>query len=277
MQVRVDRLEMPDEASDRAATDRRVAHHPSARDFGPELDVLRLGSDPHLAGLLPRMSFDLRSTPTVVTDIVDGLPATEYIGSQAAPDPEVAAAIGSAIGAWHLGAQRYARQFRAAADRPAAGVSGIGAVGSALAELGNSWTPSTVIHGDCRAANAVVTAEPNGCGNARVVLTGWRRSGLGDPAWDLGCLVADLMVAGRAALAASSAEPAVSACLAAYGRAAGTPAPSSDFARRVALSIVARLVSVGTNDTVDEELLGSAASVAAALPAWTREIQRWLG
>jgi hypothetical protein len=245
------------------------------RDFGPELDVLRLGSEAQLASLLPRMRFDLRNVPTVVVDIVDGCPASDHrVGGVL--DPEVAAAIGAALGAWHAGAAGRAARFRSAPDTPPPGlVAREPVLGSALAALAAEWRATTVIHGDCRVANATLTRPPSGCGEASVVLTSWARSGLGDPAWDLGCLAADLLTSANADGRASAAEPSVSAALAAYGRTSGISA-DRDLARRVALCTVARLVGTGLQ-AGDDEVVELARSIAAWLPTWTRRFERWIG
>jgi hypothetical protein len=253
-----------------AVLDRPVAR---TRDFGPELDVLRLGSEASLAGLLPRMRFDLRNVPTVVVDLVDGHPATDHRVAGVL-DPEVGAAIGAALGAWHAGAADHAARFRVAPDTPPPGlVARDPLLGAALASAAAEWQATTVIHGDCRVANASVTRGPSGCGEARVVLTSWGRSGRGDPAWDVGCVVADLLAAAHADGRAAAAEAAVSAALAAYGRTTG--AGSSELARRVALCTVARLVGSGL-EADDADLLSLARSVAAWLPTWTQRFEQWL-
>lgn len=255
-----------------------VLDRPTGNDLGPEFAVLRLGGHPDLAGLLPRMRFDLRHTPHVVTDIVEGRPADER-----PLDPEVAAAVGATIGAWHRGSARHANGFSLA---PVAWSTGAGdpLLRSVLGALRREWSAATVIHGDCRVANAVLVAGPNGCGGAQAVLTSWARSGTGDPAWDAGCLLADLFAEAATRGPASAAEPAMSAALAAYGRAVGAANLPAGFARRVALSLVARLVALaseaverGGEPGRPRELLGLARSVAAWLPNWTARFERWLG
>ena len=251
---------------------RRTGDH---RDFGPELDVLRLGSDARLTDLLPRMRFDLRNVPTVVIDLVEGVPATEHRAGGVL-DPEVAAAIGASLGAWHAGAADHADRFRIAPDTPPRGlVARDPLLGAVLAAVAAGWTTTTVIHGDCRMANASVTRSPSGCGSATVVLTSWNRSGQGDPAWDLGCLLADLFSSAHAEDRAAAAEPAVSAAVAAYGRTSGM-AGDIELPGRVARCMVARLVGLGLEDD-DPLALELARSMAAWLPTWTRRFGLWLG
>ncbi len=59
-----------------------------------------------------------------------------------------------------------------------------------LEGLGKSWRRTTLIHGDIRWDNAMLTAEFE-VGPARVVLVDWEFVDLGDPAWDLACAVAE--------------------------------------------------------------------------------------
>ena len=248
---------------------------PPGRDFGPELDVLRLGSDSVLAPFLPRMRFDLRDTPTVVVDVIEGRRASDLV-VDGCIDPSVAAGLGAAIGAWHRGAAAYSSGFRQAPDTPEGSFDLRDPLLAAhLVALDREWQASTVIHGDLRAANAVLTAEPTGCGAAEVVLTRWARSGTGDPAWDLGCLVADLLASAGARGRAAAAEAAVSAAAASYGRTVGEGAWGDTFARRVVLSAVVRLVHLGS-DPHRQELVVMARSVSAWLPTWTRRFEKWL-
>jgi hypothetical protein len=217
------------------------------------------------------MRFDLRDERAVVVDIVDGRPATEH-RSGGVLDPEVAAAVGASLGAWHAGAAAHAARFRVAPGTPPQVASVRDPLlAAALVAASSEWRPTTVIHGDCRMATAVVTAEPTGCGGASVVLTGWARSGVGDPAWDLGSLVADLLASAHAAGRAAVAEASTSAALAAYARASGP----SGLARRVALCTVAQLVDRGLGDG-HRGSFELARSIAAWLPNWTARFERWL-
>jgi hypothetical protein len=244
------------------------------RDFGPELDVLRVGSEARLTDLLPRMRFDLRNVPTVVVDVVDGRSAAEH-RTAGVLDPEVAAAIGAALGAWHAGAAAHAARFRPAPDTPPRGlVARDPLLGAALAAVAGEWRASTVIHGDCRIDNASVTRPPSGCGGAGVVLTSWARSGRGDPAWDVGCLVADLLASAHAGHRAAVAEPSISAALAAYGRTSGG-LDDPGLATRAVRCTAARLVGSGLEHDVPETV-ELARSVAAWSPTWTERFEQWL-
>jgi hypothetical protein len=276
------------------------------RDLGPEVAALRLGADPTLAELVPGLRFADQESATLVTDLVDGRPASERLLGSHGPDPEVAAALGGAVGGWHAGATRYAHQFpvapipwplqfgadptfalrdqRGPGGRVLAAVAADPLLRAMLTALGDEWLPTTVMHGDCKADNAVLVVEPDGCGSARVVLVDWEFAGAGDPAWDTGCLEAELLVAGLLSGDPRSAETAMSACLCAYGRAAGVPTPLDGFARRTALATVARLAAIafetaeadGTSGELDQQLLELARSVAGWLATWTGRFEEWL-
>jgi aminoglycoside phosphotransferase (APT) family kinase protein len=53
------------------------------------------------------------------------------------------------------------------------------------------WAPACLVHGDARAANVLAPADPE----APVVLVDWEAAGHGDPRWDVGCLIGDLLTA----------------------------------------------------------------------------------
>jgi aminoglycoside phosphotransferase (APT) family kinase protein len=74
---------------------------------------------------------------------------------------------------------RFARHLRAAGTT------------ELLAEAVAAWSPACLVHGDARAANVLCPADPEG----PVVLVDWEVAGHGDPRWDVGCLVGDLLTA----------------------------------------------------------------------------------
>ena len=282
-----------------------VLERPVGGGVGSQVAVMQLGFDPELAALLPRLRFDLRGDATAVTELVDGRPASDYLGAVSAPEPEVAAAIGAAVGNWHRGAAQYADRFRHAqvgqpllfgdasrgdAHRLAIGtpipaaVMGDSLLRAALGALRREWSPTTVVHGECIPANAVVVHEPDGCGSAEVVLVGWERAGAGDPAWDLGCLMADLLISGLHRHDAAGAEASMSAAMAGYRRTFGHIEDVEAFARRIGLSAVARLVGLAFgpdagahwDDDYDDDLLALARSVTAWLNTWSERVALWL-
>jgi hypothetical protein len=244
-------------------------------DVGPELDVLRVGAAAGLGCLLPRMRFDLRDRPAVVVDVVEGRSAAD-LADAGRVHPALAAGIGAALGAWHRGASTHLCGFRFAPDTPPppAGIDDM-LLAVHVRAFHESWQPLTVIHGDCSLRSATVTGELNGCAADPVVLTGWGRAGLGDPAWDLGCLVADLLGRAHQWGPASVAEPSIAAAVSAYGRTTGPHAWGGDFARRSVLAVVQRLSQLGRADHPYGSI-DVARSVAAWLPNWTGRFEQWL-
>lgn len=57
-----------------------------------------------------------------------------------------------------------------------------------LEALSRRWEPTTPCHGDIKAENIIID---EGSGGNNVVLIDWELAGLGDPGWDVGCVLAD--------------------------------------------------------------------------------------
>jgi aminoglycoside phosphotransferase (APT) family kinase protein len=66
------------------------------------------------------------------------------------------------------------------------------AIGAGLDRARADWRAETLLHGDVRAANTLVLPEPAGSAG-RLRLIDWELIKWGDPAWDLGCAMADLV------------------------------------------------------------------------------------
>jgi aminoglycoside phosphotransferase (APT) family kinase protein len=62
-----------------------------------------------------------------------------------------------------------------------------------LEEAVAQWAPACLVHGDVRAANVVCGPDPDL--PRPLVLVDWEVAGHGDPRWDVGCLVGDLLTA----------------------------------------------------------------------------------
>lgn len=60
-----------------------------------------------------------------------------------------------------------------------------------LRAAAEEWTPSAVVHGDVKADNVLCRAAPDR--PRPLALVDWEAGGLGDPRWDVGCLVGDLV------------------------------------------------------------------------------------
>jgi aminoglycoside phosphotransferase (APT) family kinase protein len=244
-------------------------------DFGPGLDVLRLAADAGLTSVVPRMRFDVTGRSSRVMEVVEGVPASSCT-LDGVLDPIVAAALGEAVGAWHHATAGAVGRVRpAAVALPAIQLVRDPLLQAALAAARSAWRAAAVVHGDCRVGNAALRDAP-WCGHPAVVLTGWARSGAGDPAWDLGCLLADLLGRRETAgpTAATLVEPSVAACVVAYGRAAG-PTADADLARRVVLCAVARAAACGL-DAGGRAALAPARAIAADAARWTEHVARWL-
>jgi len=54
-----------------------------------------------------------------------------------------------------------------------------------LEELSASWNPKTLIHGDIRFDNIIITVQN---GKRRNIFTDWEMANIGDPAWDIGSI-----------------------------------------------------------------------------------------
>jgi Phosphotransferase enzyme family len=101
---------------------------------------------------------------------------------------------------------------------------------NAMSELANQWQPTSVIHGDVKPSNVVFDSV----GSAYLI--DFELAGLGDPAWDIGSAIAELLGPGgtRSDLAAELLRGAVGA--------APTVTSSRDFLGRIRLAVVGRLL-----------------------------------
>lgn len=68
-------------------------------------------------------------------------------------------------------------------------------LGDRLAGVTAAWRPDALIHGDVRWANWVPYAPPDGSRRTRVALVDWELAQRGEPAFDLGSMLADYLVA----------------------------------------------------------------------------------
>lgn len=243
-------------------------------------EVLRLRADPDLAALLPHPFLDLRGAPDVLGVVDDGRPAGSSL-----LDASITGKVGAALGVWHSASRRHRQRFGVATpvgpflDRDHGAVAADPLLRVVLDALRREWWPTAVVHGDV--GSRTVVLAPADHGGVRVVLADWDRVGLGDPAWDLGCLLAEILATAVQAGDGRDAGPAMAAALAAYGLTAAMPWDPAGFARRTALSAVARLAAGvqadGEGEAGGAGSLDLARSVAAWLPTWTRRFERWLG
>ena len=215
----------------------------------------RLASDePSLRGLAPPLLAD--EDDLLVVGRVEGVDLATLRRDRSDDRTATLAAVATALGRWHAGARRRSADHPAvrpwvldalADRRPAFLVSNRGAaallervggrVRPLLGALDAAWTPTTVIHGDLRADNVMVTADG-------VVFIDWETAGRGDPAWDVGALLAEVLTDARVREVGPRLTPRVRAELAAvldpWLAAAGATGP--DLPRRIGLACGARLL-----------------------------------
>jgi hypothetical protein len=127
-----------------------------------------------------------------------------------------------------------------------------GAVRAALA----GWTPACVIHGDLKWDNCLVVESG---GDRRVKVIDWELAGFGDPAWDLGCAIAEQL--------AFDFEQAVPALLRAYAS-TGQPLP-----RNLAVMTATRLLQSAV-EREDTDALAGRPSLAREVGERARHVAR---
>jgi aminoglycoside phosphotransferase (APT) family kinase protein len=74
----------------------------------------------------------------------------------------------------------------------AQGIAELSTAPAAVRSLGESWRRTHVMHGDLKFANVVVGRDA-GSRARRLWLIDWELGGVGDPAWDLGSVVGQLL------------------------------------------------------------------------------------
>lgn len=121
-------------------------------------------------------------------------------------------------GDWGLKAHAARRLGERIAADPL--LSGLLAAGAA------AWRPECLVHGDLKWDNCLVAAD-------RVRVIDWELSGLGDPAWDVSCVIAEQLALHPGTGPGES--PVTSAFVGSYG------CTADDFMRRCALFTIARL------------------------------------
>jgi Ser/Thr protein kinase RdoA (MazF antagonist) len=182
------------------------------RDLSVEVAVYRLATTSRpLARTLPRCHYLDEAAGVVVLDAVPGDTLAAYLTPANAPDPRAAAllaAYGEAIARVHrvptepLGAPPWllialepmwggyewlpppcAALLRRLAATPA--------MREGFRRTRDRWRPRVLVHGDLRWANVLVAEEPD---DARLRIVDWELACLGDPSWDVGSALADLVM-----------------------------------------------------------------------------------
>lgn len=241
----------------------REQSHSSGRSLVAECFVYRLASwNPDLAALVPKCAYVDERRQVVV---LDAAPADHVLTGLALtagfPRTEFATQLGRTLGRLHVATSELpavttancgvfglpdtpAAERRLGDDSPAgtraiAMICADADIAASLRRMAQEQRPSCLIHGDVKWDNVIMDPGPP----AAISLFDWELSGFGDPAWDLGCALADGM-----ALAVRHGLPAGQPCdwigeseralLAAY---AGATPVEAGFPRRVAGSWCARL------------------------------------
>lgn len=231
---------------------RWVVKRAGDRSLAAELYAYRLASwHPRLASVVPRaLLLDERRQVLVL----EAAPADALFPAVSLdpgfPSPALAAGLGRALAELHAAtdglplvtvagcgivhlpdAEPVFTGDSEAAQALARTAASDAALAPALRRVAALLSPSCLVHADVKWDNAIL--DP-----ADVRLFDWELSGHGDPAWDVGCALADTTSLGvrlRGAGAPLGMTPAGAALLAAYGRLA------DGFAERVAGFWIARM------------------------------------
>lgn len=181
------------------------------RNLAREMFVYRLARwMPAIAALLPRaMVIDERRGLLVVESLASGAawPDPVDLASVAAVCPQ----LGKAMAAWHratldigawpspaigiLGLPDALREARE--DRPPPtqalmdSIAADAVLAAALREAGSSYAHRCLIHGDLRRENWIMDRRD---GSPSLKVFDWELSGTGDPAWDIGGIVAEAVL-----------------------------------------------------------------------------------
>jgi hypothetical protein len=250
------------------------------RRLDPELFVYRMASwQPDLATVLPPARLVDERRQVLVMDAIDrvepGGPAS----------PELAIALGRAVGTWQRATRATAIPFMASAGalwlartapdawglaNPAARALASSIVADeafrrALDEGADRWRPACLVRGDLKWDNCLVDAAASPAPSVRVI--DWELAGRGDPAWDVACAIADAVMLARWTEPQAALEPppraardSVAAFGRGYGATAGPVAPETW--QTAAVFTVARLVHLALEYT---EAHGDGAAGSAAL------------
>ena len=249
------------------------------RRLDPELFVYRMASwQSDLGTVLPAARLVDERRQVLVMDAM-GRP---HVGQP--PSPDLAAALGRAVGTWQRATQATAIPFMASAgalwlartapdtwelSNPAARALASSFVADdafrrALDEGADRWRPSCLVHGDLKWDNCLVDATASAT-SVRVI--DWELAGRGDPAWDLACAIADAVMLVRWSDPQAELEPVPSRArdaIQAFGRgyrATVGPVPADRW-QTAALFTVARLLHLALEYT---EAHGDGAAGSAAL------------
>lgn len=220
---------------------KRADERRSGRDLGSEAAVYRLAArEPHLARVLPRCVLIGNRDEVLVLDALPGEPlssALDWSALQGEAARRDLAAYGTSVATFHgvRSAPFGGRPWLVDALEPAWGdygwlppwcadllrrLRGTPHVRAAFQAARSAWHGGRLVHGDLRWANVLLDRRGD---RRRVWIVDWELACLGDPAWDVGSAIADVVSAGVQWCPPASEAPwhAVRPFLAAYRRTSG--------------------------------------------------------
>lgn len=267
--------------------------------LGAELFVYRMANwcEPLRAALPGAIVVDEEAALLVMDDVAgSGETSLDQLWTGTTGAHPVFASLGSRLGAIHratarlplppasppliLSVLRTPRETDdAAINALMPRIAAVPALSAAAAEVSRAGG-LCLVHHDLKWDNIVVPATSP----ATAVILDWELAGAGDPAWDLGCLVAEHLLRAPGALAPLDA--AASAMLAAYARAARPSARAVEvFGRRVVLAAVLRIAQLALevasraapgDDMRARDLVALSDAHAQGVPGRSEEVARCL-
>jgi hypothetical protein len=294
---------------------KQVPQHAAARQRSlmSEMFIYRLARwMPEIARAVPNPVFIDEGRHLVVLDaLATGMRWPDPITRAAISSPEVCSQLGAVLAGVHLATADMAMWPSQAAgilglpvsitmaclDRPANTqalmrfIAEDPELGAMLNTGAVAYTARCVIHGDLRQENWLIDDREQG---GMLKLFDWELAGSGDPAWDLGSLLAEVVLddirqqrghVGPSPLSAPIEVP-TRALLAAYFEHAALLDPvSSDTSRKLALYALARLLHVAcecTDRGIDRHewpvsaIVGAARRIAQRAAEAARQLQTWM-
>jgi aminoglycoside phosphotransferase (APT) family kinase protein len=179
------------------------------RDLGAESAVYRLaGRNTALAAVVPRCwLIDDRAQVVVLDAIPGGAVSPEVAWAATAGDEETLAACGDVLARVHairpprLGAKPwlldglqplwdYSQWLPPGCAALLSRLAASPAVRFGFAQARRTWRPTALVHGDLRWTNLVRDGRPAA---PAIRLVDWELACVGDPAWDVGSVIADIV------------------------------------------------------------------------------------
>jgi hypothetical protein len=161
--------------------------------------------------MIPHL-MDFRADPAVlITQALDGYaPLVRKLASHDALDPDVSVAAALALGRIHgqcldiacledvpfplpIGNPMTPEEYCGQAAEYPLFAARMPRVETALQNLAEEWRQTFFIHGDFKADNLHLNADPGKTGRPRIVVVDWELAGRGEPLWDVGSYVGSVL------------------------------------------------------------------------------------